>query len=257
MSMIQQKKILSKHGYFIPAIYSAPDEDTNRPLVVMCHGTASDKNEVLNAYMLTSLQLASSGIASIRFDFVGTGDSEVDYIHYSYSSATSDVLDVIAYAVDLGYTSIHLLGWSQGGTIACLSANDVHVKSVITWAGAHDLSILANKNAYQLAKKDGFYHYEPGFRAPLKLGLQWFEEVYHTDVLKEFKKSHQPVCAICGTRDTIVNPKQSKKIVEASAHPLSELHMIEGANHIFNVFDGLELLNQVIQITINWIKKFE
>lgn len=252
---LQQIKIQSRNGYMIHAILTTPNEDKNCPMVIMCHGTASDKNEVQCSYMLTSQQLAEKGIASLRFDFIGTGDSQVDYIHYNFTSAKHDVEDVIAYAKKLGYLSIHLLGWSQGGTIACLCATNEDVKSVITWSGATDLSLLANHQAYQIAQNKGYYLYEPGFRAPLKLGLQWFEEVYATNVVEEFKKSNKPICAVAGNRDTLVDPKQSQMLVSVSTHPHSKFVMIDGADHIFNVFDGLELLNQVIQITISWIKQ--
>lgn len=252
---IQQKRIISKKDYIIPAILTTPNEETHCPCVIMCHGTASDKNEVQCAYMLASQRFAQAGIASLRFDFVGTGDSQIDYINYNYSSATSDVEDVIAYAKSLGYSSIHLLGWSQGGTIALLSANSDEVQSIITWAGAVDLGLLATKEAYRAAKRDGYYNYEPGFRPPLKLGLKWFEEVYATDVCARFKESNKPVCAIAGTKDNIVDPIQSQQIVASSTHPDSKLVMIEGADHIFNVFKGFELLNQVIDTSIGWINR--
>ena len=86
----------STHQYQIPAVLTLPQQ-RDCPVVILCHGTGSDKNEAGNGYVYLASRLAAKGIASLRFDFIGTGESSVDYIEYTFTSAQRDISDVLAY----------------------------------------------------------------------------------------------------------------------------------------------------------------
>lgn len=256
MSIISSNRIIkSKNGYDIHAILSRPLNQQEKGCIVLCHGTCSDSNEVNNSYVYLSHQLASNGFAVIRFDFIGDGYSQVDYIQYSYQTAIDDTQDVIDFVRSLGFTNIGIVGWSQGATIAMLSANE-HIKSVVCLAGAVDMKILIDENNYAEAKQNGFSWYDPGFRKPVRISYQWFEDVLHTDVIEIYTKKYLPTLAIHGTNDTIVHPKYSKMIVDASNHPNSKVIYIENANHIFNVLtQEYQVFHVVCEEIIRWFNE--
>ena len=246
--------------YQIPAIVCLPEGKGPFPAVVMLHGTGSDKNEAGGGYKLAAPELAKAGIASIRIDFVGNGDSKADYINYNYTTAISDANAAAKYLAGLAVidgTRIGIMGWSQGGTDAMLAAgHNRSFKSVVTWAGAPDLSMLATKENYAEARKNGFYNLTFDWRSPLKLGLKWFEEVYGTDVLKVFSYSDAPVLALNGAADTTVDPANAQKIVAASKNKSSKVLLIEGADHTFNIFTGnMKAFNQLVTATVDWFSK--
>lgn len=54
------------------------------PTVILCHGTGSQKNEVGNLFVELSRKLLNIGIASIRFDYAGCGDSKADQTKLSF-----------------------------------------------------------------------------------------------------------------------------------------------------------------------------
>lgn len=254
MSAVCFKDILhSKNGYDIHMIVTKPLDSEKHPCVILLHGTCSDMNEVGNAYVYLANQLANAGYAAIRFDFIGSGHSEVDYIHYSYRSAISDTQEVIAYAKNLGYDQLTLLGWSQGAAIALLSAND-DISSVVTLAAAADMRILIEKDDYETAKINGYVWYNPGFREPVKLSLEWFEDVLHTDVLEIYSHKHLPTLSIHGMKDEIVDPAYSKMCADAGEHPYSKVIYMDDCNHIFNVLtDGYDYFDVVGHEIIQWL----
>jgi pimeloyl-ACP methyl ester carboxylesterase len=126
-------------------------------------------------------------------------------------------------------------------------------QSVVTWAGAPDLTSVGNEENYETAKEDGYYNLTFEWREPLKLGLQWFNEVYSTDVLEVFSYSDAPVLAINGANDTTVDPENANKIVEASSNEKSKTLFIENADHTFNIFTGdMTAFNELISATVEW-----
>ncbi len=244
----------------IPAVITIPKGNEKYPAVVMLHGTGSEKNEAGNGYVLAAAELAKAGIASVRIDFIGNGESKEDYINYNLTSAVSDAnaaFDYISKLNNIDSSRIGIMGWSQGGTIAMLAASENRsFQSILTWAGAPELASIGSEENYKEAKANGFYNMEFDWRPSLKLGLKWFEEVYATDVLKQLSYTNAPILAINGKNDDVVDPINASNIVEASTNKMSEKLIIEGADHTFNIFSGdMTAFNKLTSATVEWFKK--
>lgn len=229
----------------IPATVCIPNGEGKFPAVVMLHGTGSNRDEAGEGYKVAAPVLAEKyGIATIRIDFMGSGESTADYMGYTFDSAVSDAVAAAEYMktldnIDGGH--IGVMGWSQGGTDALLSAARAPevFSSVVTWAGAPDLSDMLPDELYEQAKANGFFVMEFDWRTPLNVSLQWCEDVKNVDVLAEFAQGYTgPVLAIHGEQDTTVDPEWSNKIVAASTNEASRTFFIEGMDHTFNVFSG-------------------
>ena len=242
----------------VPATVCMPSGEGKFPVVVMLHGTGSNRDEAGNGYKMAAPVLAEKyGIATVRIDFMGSGDSTADYTGYTFESAVSDAVAAANYAKTLEQIDgehIGVMGWSQGGTDALLCAAraaDVFT-SVVTWAGAPDLSDMLTDELYEQAKANGYFVMDFDWREPLNVSLQWCEDVKNTDVLGEFEAGYTgPVLAIAGKEDTTVDPEWSNKIVAASKNPASKTCFIEGMDHTFNVFaeEYLHSLYQAVDET--------
>lgn len=231
-------------AHTIPAIVTLPEGDGKYPAVVMLHGTGSDKHEAGGGYDMAAPAMATSGIASIRFDFMGNGDSTADYADYSYTSANIDAkaaADYMASLSNVDASKLAVMGWSQGGTNALLAAAKYPdtFKAVITWSGATSLDSLFPEGfdkAYATAQKDGSYTLAFDWRDSLQVGLKWFQDVKDTDVLQETAKIKAPVLAFTGSLDTTVPPENATKIANAAQN--GRAFVIDGADHTYNVFTG-------------------
>ncbi len=246
--------------YEIPATVCLPKGEGPFPAVVMLHGTGSTRDEAGNAYLLAAPVLAEKfGIATIRIDFPGNGDSDADYTQYNFHSAVADAKAAADYMAALDCiddSAIGVMGWSQGGTdalLACAWEPDTF-KSLVTWAGAPDMRLddFFTEQDYAEAKANGSFVMEFDWRESLNVSLQWCDDVANTDVLKEFSEGYSgPVLAIAGTEDDTVDPRWSARIVEASLHPQSRAYYIEGMDHTFNVFaeEDLHSLYEAVDAT--------
>ena len=226
----------------IPATICMPTAEGTYPAVVMLHGTGSNRDEAGNGYAYAAPVLAEKyGVATIRIDFMGNGDSTADYTGYTYASAVADAVAAAEYMAaqeNIDGAHIGVMGWSQGGTDALLAAGEHPeiFKSVVTWAGAPDLGLLLTDEDYAEAQEQGYFTMEFDWREPLNVSLQWCEDVKNIDVLDVFTAYDGPVLAIHGTEDTTVDPDWSNKIAGTSTNEASGTCFIEGMDHTFNVF---------------------
>ncbi len=237
----------------LPADVSSPV-----PAVVMLHGTGSTRDEAGNGYAYAAPAMAMNGIATLRIDMVGSGDSAVGYEFYNYATAVEDAVAAKEYLKTLSAVDgkrIGVMGWSQGGTNAIsAAAADPEFRSVVLWAGALDLTILVTPQQYDEAKANGFCMLELGWRDPLKLGLQWFDDVFTKDMDEYVKQIKAPVLALNGENDDVVNPESGAHIAEICINPASRQILISAADHTFNVFadPDLKALSEVVGTTIAW-----
>ena len=251
---------ISTERYDIPATVVIPTGEGPFPAVVMLHGTGSTRDEAGNGYLYAAPVLAEKyGVATIRIDFPGNGDSTADYMLYTFKSAVADAKAAAEYMAGMDYIDgdkIGVMGWSQGGTDALLACGwePETFKSLVTWAGAPDMKLdgFFSEEDYNEAKENGFFVMEFDFRDSLNVSLEWCDDVWNTDVLAEFQKGYTgPVLAIAGTLDDTVDPVWSEKIVEASSNEASKTYFIEGMDHTFNVFaeEDLHSLYNAIDAT--------
>lgn len=236
----------------IPATLTLPvsaSKDAKVPGVVMLHGTGSNRDEAGMGYALAAPRMAADGIATLRIDFMGNGDSTASYRDYNYTSAVIDAkaaADYLAGLETVGGGNLGVMGWSQGGTDALLAA-EAHpdtFQAVVTWSGALELngaSLFAGtsfEDAYAQAKKEGFYTMTFDWREPLELGERWFQEAAETNILKVTADIKAPILAINGKDDTTVTPDNAEKIVKAAANADSQLLLVDNCDHTYNVFSG-------------------
>ena len=231
----------------IPATVCMPTAEGTYPAVVMLHGTGSNRDEAGGGYAYAAPVLAEKyGVATIRIDFMGNGDSTADYTGYTFASAVADAVaaaEYIAAQENIDSEHIGVMGWSQGGTDALLSAGQHPeiFKAAVTWAGAPDLSDMLPDELYAEAQKNGYFTMEFDWRDPLNVSLQWCEDVKNVNVLDVFTGFDGPVLAIHGTEDTTVDPDWSNKIAGTSTNEASGTCFIEGMDHTFNVFTEEDL----------------
>ena len=97
-------------AHTVPAIVTVPDGEGPFAAVVMLHGTGSDKHEAGMGYDYAAPVLAKAGIATIRFDFMGNGESTASYADYCYSSANIDAKAAADYVAALENVNADKIG---------------------------------------------------------------------------------------------------------------------------------------------------
>jgi dienelactone hydrolase len=262
---------LPQAEYPIPAVLSLPDSATTpAPALLMLHGTASQKNEVGNLYARLAARLAAAGIASLRIDFAGNGDSPVGHERFSLSSAVRDAGTAMAYlrrhpAVD--EARIAVLGFSQGALIAQRTVLEhPPTAAIVTWSavasdGAGGFSAFFRRHREEAQQNGVAMVSFDWLAAPLAFSERWFSEIESQRTLSEMAGYRGPRLAVAGLEDRTIPYSQSIALVAQSHHPASRVLLLAGADHIFNVLDsnpgarstGSRSDVQLLQETISWL----
>lgn len=126
----------------IPATIQLPAKSARGeelPLVVLCHGFTGNRQGDGHFAPLAE-DLAAHGIATVRLDFAGCGDSTEPYANYTLANMAADVDSVIGYmqaTYSTGKTA--LVGHSMGGRLASLypQLGQYPVTALALWSPAN------------------------------------------------------------------------------------------------------------------------
>lgn len=116
--------LLENKGQKIFGVLHRPNCEEDVPCVVVMHGFASSKHGTNRAHVTLSEKLAEQGVASLRFDFRGAGDSEGCLSEINLEDMVTDAIAALDHVSDLeGIDAgrIGVFGTSLGGSIAMLS----------------------------------------------------------------------------------------------------------------------------------------
>ena len=237
------------------------------PVVLLLSGFTGDRHEKAIAgtqdhiFSRTARSLAARGMASLRFDFRGKGDSEGDFADMTYERQIEDCFAAIRFVQSLSLVKadlLSLIGWSQGGLVAAAVAGRSNLpRSVALWAAVADPleSMTATLGAKTM---------QQGLRTgdqPLEVTLPWcaialkqpfFEGVNRMDPLVEIAAYHGALLVTHGRRDTAVLPHAADKFLRA--HRGMQRLWLADMDHSFNVETGPGVLDDMIGLTIDFLQ---
>lgn len=229
----QAVKIDGDHGK-LSAVIQTPDGKTSYPMVMILHGFTGDKNEPLLTTLADDLEKA--GIASIRFDFNGHGESDGDFSDMTVLNEIEDAKKVYNYVSKLpNVTSISIAGHSQGGVVTSMLAGELgtkKVKSIALMAPAavlRDDAIRGNLFGvtYDSINPPQYVEIFGGH----KIGRNYIVTAQTLPIYETAEKYQGPALMIHGTGDVIVPYTYS--LHYQHIYPQSQLELLPGFDHSF------------------------
>ncbi len=234
---VNTEKISFKSGKEkIAGILHLPERNDS-PCVIASHGLLSSKDS--EKYIALGKRLSKEGMAMLRFDFRGIGESEGRLEDDSVSRRIDDLsaaIDWMRNYPGLG-RRIGLLGSSLGGYISLFkAAADREVRAVVIWATPFHLDDLGSKNQ------------DPEYVLP---GRDFFEDLPKHRLLPVLPKVSN--CMIIhGERDELVPVDQAWEIFQGLNGP-KEIHILEGADHRLTQPSHRQ---RALDLTVDWFTKF-
>jgi uncharacterized protein len=198
--------------------------------------------------------LSARGIASLRIDFAGSGDSEEPDLALDYPGMVADATASLSYLQDdprLAADRVAVLGLSRGGGIAATLAGTVPgVAALVSWSGAVQNGYDEEPDPHVDAREDGYVTVDLGDRE-FRLSLGWFDTIEASHPLQDVLGYTGPILAVVGTDDNIVPPEVSDAFLASVASTDKTLHAIEGADHGFT--DEEAYGDEAIAVTTDWL----
>lgn len=192
-------------------VLHSPLNVKNPPIVLILHGFASSKLGSNRCYVAMAESFANEGIAALRFDFRGSGDSEGSLDEASVEDLISDALSV-AHSLDdheeLDATKLGIFGASLGGSIAVQAAAKGGLgKALALWAPVASGELWLRDF---LMKHPEFLQTDPyqtlGAYRGVKLSPAFKEQFFQLSAYKTLTSlSHLPLLHMHGERDSVVS----------------------------------------------------
>ena len=224
------------HGKLQAVIHKPQLKSGERvPMVLLCHGFMGNKDGALENRIANLL--SERGIASIRFDFNGHGQSEGRFQDMTVPNEIVDAKRVIDYVRALPYvSSVAISGHSQGGVVAAMTAGELgsdKIKAVVLLAPAAVLRDDAIRGSTMGATYDPFNlgEYVELFRG-LKLGAEYIRTAFSLPIYETSAQYQGPALIIHGTGDRVVPYTYGERFHQI--WPKSKLQIIDRADHGFS-----------------------
>ena len=215
------------------------------PVVIMMHGFMGNKDGMMEK--MAADNLASHGIATVKFDFNGHGESEGEFSGMTVPNEIEDAKCIYEYVKSLPFAGdVALTGHSQGGVVASMTAGDLgceNVKCVVLLAPAAVLRDDAIRGSTMGARYNPL---DPPELIPLfgdkKLGGEYIRTAFNLPIYETARKYTGPACIIHGTGDQVVPYTYGERY--HYIWPGSELHILPAADHGFskNIQEVVDLM---------------
>lgn len=198
---------------------------------VLAHCFTCGKDSL--ATVRISRGLAERGIAVLRFDFAGVGDSEGEFARSTFSGRVDD-LSAAAAAMDAaGRPARLLIGHSLGGAAALAAAGRIDgVAAVCTIGAPRDVDhLLVSLGAPQDAiGSDGTAEVAIGDRS-VRLHRSFIDDLHGHDQRGRIRALGRPLLILHSPTDQVVGVENASGIFMAARHPKSFV-ALDGADHL-------------------------
>jgi alpha-beta hydrolase superfamily lysophospholipase len=216
--------------------------------VITAHGFTSDKDGSHGKFPRLAQELSGSGIATLRFDFSGCGESDTDTI--TVAKQVDDLRSAITFMRGKGYSRIALVGSSLGGLVSLL-AYDKNIRTMALWAPVTKAKVphlLDNQASQKEFQERGFATIK-NKKGTYRVGKEFMTERTSLDRKKILSAVRCPVLILHGNKDNILPLQDSSEAIRLLPKG-SRLEVIEGANHHFT-----GKVDEVVSVSAKWLEK--
>lgn len=227
----------NRDGQTLSGRLEIPDGIT-KAYAVFAHCFTCSKN--VRAATTVSKSLAEQGVAVLRFDFTGLGNSEGDFANSSFSSNVNDLIDAATALRERHDAPQLLIGHSLGGAAVLLAAAQLDsVKAVATIGApsepAHVEKLIGRSTTKQ--HDDGSASIELGGRE-LRISSSFISDLKSNRIAAVLPALHKPIMIFHSPVDTVVSIDHARRLYEVAQHPKSFVSL-DGADHMLsNPDDG-------------------
>ena len=234
---------------------SLPDAGASGPAVIMLHGFASSRDEIGGIFASQAAALAEAGIASLRIDFRGYGESDPA----AEASVTIDRMledaaiarSYLAGVEGVDAERIGVLGYSFGAAIAMLGQENY--PAIAVWGQMGDLKgeflEFLGQPAFDAARETGNFTVDLGWRV-ISLDSGFFDSVERHDLAAAFAGYDGPFLTLAGADDPATG--YFEQYLELAAGPTTSI-VVPATDHMLGVYsDQPEIGAQVVADTTAW-----
>jgi putative redox protein len=247
MSKPQRLEFESSSGTSLAAILDQPDSDPEA-YALFAHCFTCTK-EIKAAHWI-GRALAQQGIAMLRFDFAGLGQSKGDFARSNLSTNIADITAAADFLRQRYQAPRLLVGHSLGGTAMLAAAGEVpEARAVATIASPFEpvhirRYLLSEQTSEELAIRIA--------GRTFRLHRQFLEDLERHDMAQRISSLSRALLVFHSPEDQIVDIKEAAKIFRAAQHPRSFVSL-DGADHLLDRREDAEFVGRLLA---TWARRY-
>jgi len=227
------------------------------PLVICCHGLTGTR--VGTAYRLVALgrRLEAQGIACLRFDFRGCGESDGRFEDVTSDSLLEDLLAVASHAGRIegaDASRLAIVASSFGAYTASRAAERLDALKCLVFLApvADPLAVIRRdmtEPAWAFLRKHGWIEH-----FGLRMGAAFIDTLPAEDMPARLARAGRPVLIFHGTGDRHIPIEQGRAYEWAvrSAGGVAEFVPIESSDHGMKTVAGTA---EILERSVGWLKR--
>ncbi len=221
----------NRAGEPLAATLDLPDTESPGAFALYAHCFTCGRK--LKSAVHIARALTARGLAVLRFDFTGVGDSGGDFAQTTLATNRDDLLTAAAWLADRHQAPRLLIGHSLGGAAALLAAPALPTVAAIAVLAtpsepSHLGGVLAAKRAETLAHGEAELNLAG---RPYRLRPAFFADLESTRLLDAVRALDRPLLILHAPGDPIVDVRHAAALFRAARHPKSFV-ALAGADHL-------------------------
>jgi len=215
----------------LAAYLDMPEKGEPKAFALFAHCFTCGKN--LKSMVNINKALTEHGIAVMRFDFTGIGESQGDFSETNFTSNIEDLISAAEYLEDEYEAPKLLIGHSMGGAAVIQAAHDIHsIKAVATIAAPSSpdhLGHILHRTRSQAESKGAAEVTIGGKTFTLK--KQFFENLDKVKMREKIRSLNRPILILHAPNDDTVHVDNAAEIFQSARHPKSYISL-DKAGHL-------------------------
>jgi len=247
------KKIIfqNNHGESLNGSLELPEKQT-KSFAIFAHCFTCSKNSMAAAHI--SRALAKQGIAVLRFDFTGLGNSSGDFSNTNFSSNIGDLIAAAAYLEKQFSAPSLLIGHSLGGAAVMVAAQRLSsVKAIVTIGApataAHVQNLFAD--AHQELLENKIACVQLGGRN-FTIKQQFIDDLENYNSFEHIQQLGKALLIFHSPVDQVVSIDEAARIYTAARHPKSFVSL----DHADHLLSQLEDAHYIATVLSAWVSRY-
>lgn len=220
-------------GLRLAARLDLPEDKKPKAFALFAHCFTCTKN--IKAAHYISLAMTEAGLAVLRFDFTGLGDSEGDFSDTNFSSNVDDLVAAARFLESQHEAPVLLIGHSLGGAAVIKASLELSsVKAVVSIAAPADPSHvkLALGQSAQTILNAGHAEVELVGRQ-FTIKKQFLDDLKFNNLQATLNQLNRALLVLHSPLDKTVGIENAGQIFQAARHPKSFISL-DKADHLLS-----------------------
>ncbi len=222
------------------------------PFAIFAHVFTGNKNLIAARHISRALNL--EGVAVLRFDFAGLGESEGDFSDTNFSTNVDDIKAAAAFLSEHYKAPSIVIGHSLGGAAALYAGAELASVKAVCTIGApfqpEHVTHLIGNSVKEIEEKGAAVITVD--KREFTIRKQFIEDLSQKNTLEIIKDFRKALLILHSPQDQVVEIENAAKIYHAAHHPKSFV-TLNGANHMLSNKYDAKYAGMVIG---SWVQRY-